>query len=55
MQKPASNEYGAFYAGYVAQAPEGEIIDVLVQQHLQWLTKMAEMPLHTLEEVWQAG
>ena len=24
-------------------------------QHLKWLTKMTEMPLHTLEEVWQAG
>ena len=32
VERPASNEYGEYYAGYVSKVPDGDIFDLLGQQ-----------------------
>ena len=33
MVRPANAEYAAFYAGYVASVPDGDIVEILETQH----------------------
>lgn len=33
INRPAPDEYAAFYAGYVARIPEGDILRILADQH----------------------
>ncbi len=40
-QRPLENEYAAYYAPYLAQVPEGDILDTLRNQRLETLQLMA--------------
>jgi hypothetical protein len=37
LARPEADEYAAFYAGYVARVPEGDILDVLARQSAETL------------------
>ena len=43
-RKPEPNEYGDFYQPYVAAAPEGPIIDTLLDQRYAFLRMAADVP-----------
>lgn len=43
ITRPAPDEYAAFYAGYVARVPEGDIVQILADQHATMETLLAPL------------
>jgi hypothetical protein len=44
VARPQSNEYAPYYAGYIAQVPEGDLIDALRDQISETLSLVRAIP-----------
>jgi hypothetical protein len=44
LTRPGADEYGAFYAGYIARVPEGDILELLARQGEETQALLSPLP-----------